>query len=136
MSPRGSRKPSEGVNAVAAGAFLFALGIAFGAFGAHALGDVAPERLRWWTTAAQYHFIAASGVLTLGLLRLARPLSLAPVWLLSAGLLLFSGSLYAMALGGPRWLGAVTPVGGLCLMAGFVWLGFAALRAGTTPPPP
>ena len=136
MSRRGSRKPFEGVNAVAAGAFLLALGIAFGAFGAHALGDVGPERLRWWTTAAQYHFIAASGVLALGLLRLARPVSVAPVWLFSAGLLLFSGSLYAMALSGPRWLGAVTPLGGLCLMAGFVWLGIAALGANTTAPPP
>jgi uncharacterized membrane protein YgdD (TMEM256/DUF423 family) len=53
---------------------------------------------------------------------------LGPATLLVLGALFFSGSLYVMGLGGPRWLGAVTPVGGLCLIAGFLWIGMLALR--------
>jgi uncharacterized membrane protein YgdD (TMEM256/DUF423 family) len=115
------------VNALAIGSFALAAGIAFGAFGAHALGDVGPDRTRWWTTGSHYHLIAAIGLMVLGLLQRQRPTSSGPGWVLLAGLVLFSGSLYAMTLGAPRALGAVTPLGGMCLMAGFAWLGVLAL---------
>jgi uncharacterized membrane protein YgdD (TMEM256/DUF423 family) len=104
----------------ALGAFMVAAGILLGAFGAHALPGLSPARLAWWHTATQYLFIAAFGVMLHGLFERAA---------LALGALLFSGSLYAMALGAPRWLGMVTPLGGLTLMAGFVWMGVRALRA-------
>jgi len=115
------------VNALAAGAFTLALGIAFGAFGAHALGEIGPERKGWWQTATLYHLIAAFGLMVLGLLQRQRATASGPGWLLLAGVILFSGSLYVMTLGGPRGLGAVTPLGGLCLIGAFVWLGVLAL---------
>ena len=100
------------MNALALGAFTLALGIAFGAFGAHALGEIGPDRARWWQTSTLNHHIAAMGLMVLGLLQRQRATSSGPGWLLVAGLVLFSGSLYAMTLGGPRWLGAVQPPGG------------------------
>jgi uncharacterized membrane protein YgdD (TMEM256/DUF423 family) len=114
------------------------LAVALGAFGAHGLqarlADVADgaKRLAWWQTAAQYHLMHA---LALGLVALAvakvpgaRFAGVAFV----VGTLLFSGSLYVMALGGPRWLGAVTPLGGLGFLAGWAllaWYGFAMARS-------
>jgi uncharacterized membrane protein YgdD (TMEM256/DUF423 family) len=116
------------VNSLAAGAFAAALAVVFGAFGAHALGAVGAQRLGWWTTAAHYHFIAAFGMMVCGL-KLPGPWQLAsPTSVFALAILLFSGSLYAMALGAPRWFGAITPLGGLALILGFGWLGVAALR--------
>lgn len=116
------------MNTLAIGCFLVAAAVALGAFGAHALGTADPNAARLWAVASEYHFIAAVGVIVHGLVRNARPTSTRPALLLLGGLCLFSGSLYALALGAPRWLGAVTPVGGLALMAGWGWLGVAALR--------
>lgn len=112
------------------------LAVALGAFGAHGLKrmlEAAPDgvlRLQWWQTAAQYHLAHA---LALGLVAAAAPhlagrLPQAAGWLLTAGILLFSGSLYAMTLTGVRALGAVTPVGGICLLAGWLSLLAAAWR--------
>jgi len=103
-------------------AVLGFLGVALGAFGAHCLDKaVAAERLDqaldWWHTGALYHLIHAVAVLALG----DRPAA-APAWCFTAGIGLFSGTLYGMALGGPRWLGAVTPLGGLLLLAGWLLL--------------
>jgi len=105
-----------------------ALGVALGAFGAHGLKGVVTDArlLEVWETAARYHLIHA---VALGLVA-AHPRS--PAWagaLFVAGILLFSGSLYTMTLTGARWLGAVTPVGGLCLIAGWLVLAFAARSA-------
>lgn len=108
------------------------LAVALGAFGAHGLKrmlEAAPDgalRLQWWQTASQYHL---SHALALGLVAALAPhvggrLPAAAGWLLVAGIALFSGSLYAMTLTGVRALGAVTPVGGLCLLAG--WLAMLA----------
>jgi uncharacterized membrane protein YgdD (TMEM256/DUF423 family) len=113
----------------ALGAFMVAAGILLGAFGAHALPGLSPARLAWWHTATQYLFIAAFGVMLHGLFERAALSLRSPAFALALGALLFSGSLYAMALGAPRWLGMVTPLGGLTLMAGFVWMGVRALRA-------
>lgn len=116
------------MSSLAAGAFAAALAVICGAFGAHGLSHIGQPRLGFWTTAAQYHFIAAFGMMAEGL-RERGPWQLAsPVSAFALAILLFSGSLYAMGLGAPRFLGAVTPFGGLTLIAGFVWLGVRALR--------
>lgn len=116
------------MNSFSLGAFLAALAIALGAFGAHALAGIEPARLAWWTTAGQYQFIGSVGLLAHAQLDPARGLR-GPALALLAGILLFSGSLYAMALGAPRALGAITPLGGLALIGGYVWLGIRGLRA-------
>jgi uncharacterized membrane protein YgdD (TMEM256/DUF423 family) len=116
---------------IALGAFGAALAVAAGAFGAHALaGRLDAHALSLWETAARYLMYGALGLLALGLAaRPAPPRGLAAAgWCLLAGTLIFSGTVGALALGGPRWLGAVTPIGGLLLIAGFLLFGWAALR--------
>ena len=106
-----------------AAAVLGLLGVTFGAFGAHGISD--PAAKAWMQTGATYqlaHVLAAW--LAVGL---TRPATGAGVAFL-AGTVLFSGSLYAMALGGPRWLGAVTPLGGVAFLVGWAWLAVAAAR--------
>lgn len=109
------------------------LAVLLGAFGAHALRsrlveDVA-RRLTWWETAQHYHLFHALALAVVGLI--AARASERAVWLTGSafglGILLFSGSLYLMALTGARFLGAVTPVGGLCLLLGWVGLVWTAL---------
>ena len=112
----------------AIGALLAGAGVLLGAFGAHALSDLPPKPLGWWHTATQYLFIAAVGIMLDGLRDSASRFFRRPALGLAVGTLLFSGSLYAMALGAPRGLGAITPIGGLSLVAGFMWMGVAALR--------
>jgi uncharacterized membrane protein YgdD (TMEM256/DUF423 family) len=111
---------------VAAG-LLLALATAFGAFGAHALkGHLPSERLQVYETAVRYHFYHSLGLLGIGLaLRTVDSglLRWAAV-LVVVGVVLFSGSLYALTFGAPRGFGAVTPFGGLALIAG--WFLFAA----------
>ena len=100
------------------------LGVALGAFGAHALrARLAPEQLASWNTAVQYHLIHTVVLLALALWAQAsaRPVGL-PAALFSAGIVLFSGSIYLLVLTGARWLGPVTPVGGLCFIAGWLSL--------------
>ena len=111
---------------IAAGASLGASGVMAGAFATHALkGHLGVEQLGWWQTAVQYQLWHALALLLTAALPLRRP---APVaWLFGLGVVIFSGSLYAMALGAPRWLGAITPIGGLSLIAAWLMLGRAAL---------
>lgn len=112
---------------LAAGATLGGLAVLFGAFGAHALkARLSPEALEWWQTAVQYQMWHALAVIALGLtgLRSTR----LPGGLFAIGALIFSATLYAMALGAPRWLGAVTPLGGLLMIAGWVLLAWRSLR--------
>jgi len=105
---------------------LLALATAFGAFGAHALkAQLSPDRLQVYETAVRYHFFHALGLLGIGLtLRFADvgPVRWAAVLVL-VGIVLFSGSLYALTFGAPRPFGIVTPLGGLALIAG--WISFA-----------
>jgi len=117
--------PDQRFAVVAGVSGIFAVGI--GAFGAHALaGRLTPDLTAIFETAARYHMYH-----TLGLLGVAWALSRWPNgsalpwagWLFIAGTTIFSGSLYALALTGARWLGAVTPVGGVCLLTG--WASFA-----------
>ena len=114
-----------------AAALLF-VAVAVGAFGAHALkARLAPDAMAIYQTAVQYHFWHALGLLAVGILLLQRPDSgalAASAWLLVAGILLFCGSLYALALTGSRGWGAVTPVGGTAFLAAWAALGWAAWR--------
>ena len=115
------------LNAVALGAFTAALGVLLGAFGAHALSALPAANLAWWNTGTQYLFIAATGMMVSGLFERTRLTILCPSTVLVLGVLLFSGSLLAMTLGAPRWLGMITPLGGISLVAGFLWMGVRAL---------
>ena len=114
-----------------AGALAAALGVAAGAFGAHALQDaVTADRLATWRTGASYAQIHALALVLVGVLGAARPaLRLGAVAaLLLAGLLLFSGSLFALVLLDQPWLGAITPLGGLSWIAAWGLLAWRAAR--------
>ena len=108
-------------------ALLGAAGVALGAFGAHGLRErLDAHALGVWETAVRYHLVHAVALLAIALSPHAPALRSAG-WLFVAGIVLFSGSLYALALGGPRVLGPVTPIGGLALIAGWAWLARFAL---------
>lgn len=103
---------------VTTGAILGALGVALGAFGAHGLREaVTAERLEVFETAVRYHLIHAVALVLAGIAGAPRA-----GWAFLVGVLLFSGSLYLLVLTGTRWLGAVTPVGGLFFILGWVFL--------------
>lgn len=109
-----------------------ATAVGCGAFGAHALAArLPPERLASWDTAVQYHLVHAAVLLALALAPRDRDLRL-PAWLFGVGIVLFSGSIYALVLGAARWLGPVTPLGGLCLIAGWLALAFPRRIAAAT----
>jgi uncharacterized membrane protein YgdD (TMEM256/DUF423 family) len=117
---------------VAAGAVLALLAVAAGAFGSHALAARIPaERLGTFETAARYQMYHALALVLLGLGFDQLPPGRArlPARLFVAGTLVFCGSLYGLALGAPRWFGAVAPVGGLCFMGGWLVLAAAAFRS-------
>ena len=114
-------------NFICIGAVAAAIGIGTGAFGAHGLrGVIGAAELSLWDTGTRYWLIGSLGMLLFGLFQGKRDVSAVPGWLLLAGSLLFSVSLYALALGAPRALGAVTPFGGLGLMAGFLSFAWVA----------
>ncbi|MGF1643877.1 MAG: DUF423 domain-containing protein [Thiotrichales bacterium] len=115
------------------GALSAALAVAFGAFGAHALRGALDERARAvYQTAVDYHFIHALALLLVGVLL---QLGAAPTAargsgiLFIVGTLLFSGSLYALAVSGTKWLGMITPFGGLAFIAGWLWLGWTVFKS-------
>ena len=128
--------------ALALAGVLLALATACGAFGAHALrSQLPPERLQLWDTAVRYHFFQALGLLAValtlrfiddgaGVPRAAAALRAAAV-LLAAGVALFSGSLYALALGAPRVLGVLPPLGGLAWIAAWLLFAWGVWRAGS-----
>jgi uncharacterized membrane protein YgdD (TMEM256/DUF423 family) len=102
-------------------AALCFLAVALGAFGAHWLKPTleAHGLVDVWNKAVLYHFIHAIALFVLAFFETANR----GAWrLLFAGILIFSGSLYVMALTNVRWLGAITPLGGLCFLAGWAWL--------------
>ncbi len=118
---------------ITAGAALAFLAVAAGAFGAHALKpQLSDEALGWFETAVRYQMYHALGLLVMAALagRLQGGMAVTWTgWLFLAGMVLFSGSLYLLALTGVRWLGAITPLGGVCFLAGWALLVADALRS-------
>ena len=108
-------------------ALLCFLAVALGAFGAHSLKQILETHgmLDVWNKAVFYQFIHALALL---MLALYGTINRGACLLLLIGILLFSGSLYLLALTNLRWLGPVTPLGGLCFLAGWVWLVLAPPR--------
>jgi uncharacterized membrane protein YgdD (TMEM256/DUF423 family) len=118
---------------IALGAANAFLSVAAGAFGAHGLkARLAPDLLTIFETGARYHMYHSLGLIAIGLVAQTRPSPLlsGAGWAMLAGILLFSGSLYALALTGVRVLGAITPIGGLGFLAGWALLAVAVWRAG------
>jgi len=110
---------------VTLGAVNAAVAVAAGAFAAHGLRErLAPRALEVFETGARYHMYHALAMILAGLL-VAR----GPGWMFQAGIVIFSGSLYALALTDVKMLGAITPIGGLAFLAGWVWLAITAWRA-------
>ena len=112
---------------------LLALATACGAFGAHSLrAHLPPERLQVWDTAVRYHFFQSLGLLGVGLaLRSSGGAALGTAaGLLACGVLLFCGSLYALALGAPRSIGVLTPLGGLAWIAAWLLFAWSAWQRG------
>lgn len=121
------------MNWTAIGAVLMALAVGLGAFGAHGLRNrLDAYSLSVYEKAVFYHFVHALGILVVT--ALARGSALSPAGqtrvcaLLAIGILIFSGSLYALAISGMRVLGAITPIGGLAFIAGWVLLAYEASR--------
>ena len=113
------------------GALSGLISVAAGAFGAHALrARLTPEYLAVFETGARYQMYHALGLLAVAwaITRWPGPLLLWAGWLFLVGSVLFSGSLYTLALSGARWWGAVTPLGGVAFLAGWLCLALAALR--------
>jgi len=113
------------------GAILGGLSVMIGAFGTHSLkARLAEKSLQTFHTAQSYQFMHSLALVLVGLLVLkvgeenSKKLNRAG-WFFVAGIAMFSGSLYTLALGGPRWLGPITPLGGLCFMIGWFLLAFA-----------
>jgi uncharacterized membrane protein YgdD (TMEM256/DUF423 family) len=114
----------------AAGAVAGGLGVILGAFGAHGLrSSVEPRLLEVFETGVRYQMYHALALLLVGLAagRGGGRWLDAAGWLFVAGIVVFSGSLYAMTLSGARWLGAITPLGGVAFIAGWCCLALAAL---------
>lgn len=99
-----------------------AVAIAAGAFGAH--GAASPQAAEWLRTGGMYQLVSAVAVLVLGALGVGAGAR----WALLAGSLVFGGTLYAMALGAPRWFGAITPIGGVLMILGWLWAAWMLLR--------
>ncbi|PKP82217.1 MAG: DUF423 domain-containing protein [Alphaproteobacteria bacterium HGW-Alphaproteobacteria-18] len=114
---------------IPAAALIGFLSVAFGAFGAHALdGTLTDEGSAWWQTATLYGLTHSAAALAAGLSGRGGKIA-AGGWLIVGGAVIFAGTLYAMALGAPRWFGAITPVGGIGLLAGWIMIGWGGLAS-------
>ncbi len=123
---------------ILAGVFYAGAGVVLGAWGAHGLAQVIgndPGKLSTWDTGVLYQLVHGLALLALGIWgQLLNSQNQGSAWLgraagsIAAGVLLFSGSLYVLVLGGPSWLGPVTPLGGLLLIGGWLCAGLAALK--------
>jgi uncharacterized membrane protein YgdD (TMEM256/DUF423 family) len=118
------------------GALLMLLGVLLGAFGAHVLqSQLEPRRFASFQTGVQYHFMHAFGLLIVGMVARTTGETARLRWsarLMLAGIALFSGAIYLMTAGAPRWLGMVAPIGGLSFMAAWALLAWHALRHAAT----
>ncbi|CAH9018034.1 DUF423 domain-containing protein [Candidatus Nitrosacidococcus sp. I8] len=118
---------------ISTGAFFAALGILLGAFGAHGLKNrLETHMLEVWHTGVNYHMYHALGLIFIGILLHQIGDSSLIKWsgrLMITGIILFSGSLYLLAFTGIKWLGAITPLGGISFITAWLLLSFALLRA-------
>lgn len=123
---------------VATGAFCAALAVIFGAFGAHGIeARLEPRMLSVYQTAVEYHTYHALGIILIGLIITTRSNSILTRWaaaIMLAGIILFSGSLYLLSFSGMRWLGAITPFGGLAFIIAWLLVGIAWWRESERPP--
>lgn len=112
-------------------------GVLAGTFGAHGLkGRLSPELLETFEVGVRHHLLHAVALLALGLApagALGERGRGVAVWAFAIGVLVFSGSLYALALTGERWLGAITPIGGVAFLAGWLAIGIAGIRGESGP---
>lgn len=126
-------------NWIFVGAIVGALAVACGAFAAHGLeGKLTVEQMEWWRTGVLYHALHAPLIVLAGWMdrargeasdAAARSRARMAATAFFFGVVIFSGTLYAMALGGPRFLGAITPIGGVLLIVGWVGLALRGLRS-------
>ncbi len=117
------------LNWIGIAAINMAIAVALGAFGAHGLKNIAnAQQLEWWHTATLYLFIHALGLLLVGLFIRLKYATQITAWLLQIGIIIFAGSLYAMTLGAPLWFGAITPIGGVLMIAGWLWLAVSSFK--------
>ena len=118
---------------IPAAALIGFLSVALGAFGAHALeGALTAECEGWWQTATLYGLTHAGVALAAGLSGRGGKIA-AGGWMIVGGAVIFAGTLYAIALGAPRWFGAITPLGGIGMLAGWAMIalgGLASARSG------
>ncbi len=114
------------------GAINMVVAIILGAFGSHGLKQIiSPDMVQVFQTGVQYHIYHALGLLLVAVLMIPYPHSgglRTGGWILMAGIILFSGSLYLLALTGMSVFGPVTPVGGVCFIVGWIWIFWAALK--------
>ena len=113
------------------GAVFAFLGVALGAFATHGLrGALSPADMATFETGVRYQLIHALGLLAVAWASTRWPSGTvhAAGWLMAAGIVIFSGSLYTLVLTGHRWMGAVTPLGGVCFLAAWGLLAWSALR--------
>jgi uncharacterized membrane protein YgdD (TMEM256/DUF423 family) len=114
-----------------AGSLSAFLGVALGAFAAHGLkGKLTPDMFNIFEVGVRYHMYHALGLLAVAWASTRWPGTAATAagWLFIFGTIVFSGTLYLLALGGPRWLGAITPIGGLAFLVGWVLLAWSVWR--------
>lgn len=118
---------NAGTRVVTAACVVMALGVAIGAFGAHGLQErVTPDLLAIYETGVRYHLVHGLAAILSGIVaRSGARRAHTAGWLFLAGILLFSGSLYVLAVTGVRWLGAITPIGGVLWIVAWLLLAFA-----------
>jgi uncharacterized membrane protein YgdD (TMEM256/DUF423 family) len=107
------------------------LGVALGAFAAHGIKNkLSPDMFNIFEVGVRYHMYHALGLFAVAAVagRWSGPWVTAAGWLFVFGIVIFSGTLYLLAMGGPRWLGAITPIGGLSFLAGWLLLAWAVWR--------
>jgi uncharacterized membrane protein YgdD (TMEM256/DUF423 family) len=116
---------------IMAAAIFMALAVIIGAFGAHSLKQhLTEELLQTYKTGVEYHFYHALGLLLIGAISLYMPSGLLnwSAFFMGLGIIIFSGSLYLLAMTGIRWIGAITPIGGMSFIVGWLLLFFAAWK--------
>ena len=115
------------------GALSALIAVAAGAFGAHGLKQIlSPDMLATYHTAAEYQFMHSIGLIVIGTLdkASARSSHISSAWTMLAGIIIFSGSLYVLSLTGVKWLGMITPIGGVCFIVAWLILAFSYLFPG------